>query len=78
MVYFSYASAAGTLTLEVKILGNGIVVFVTTGPDEVLKKVQHFRFAVTSSEGLMVQAASTDLPGKLVLSDSYCGCQPPW
>jgi hypothetical protein len=71
-------TAAGTLTLKVKTLGSGIVVFVSTGPDEVLKKVQHFRFGITSSEGLVVQAASTDLPGKLLLSDSYCGCQPPW
>lgn len=69
---------AGRLTLEVKTLISGTVVFIYTGPEEVLRKVQHFRFGVTSSEGLVVQAASTDLPGKLVLSDSYCGCQPPW
>ena len=56
-------AAAGTLTAT---FSDGSV--WTVGPTSVLNKTQHFH---VESAGTLV-SASTDLPGKLVLSDFSC------
>lgn len=58
-------ASAGTLTAN---FSGGLT--VTTGPASVNKNTQHF--FVSTTGGATLVGASTDLPGRLVLSDFSC------
>jgi hypothetical protein len=64
---------AGPGTLTATWDSGGTVTTVTVGPSKVLGNTQHFD--VVASGTLL--SASTNLPGRLVLSDFSCGVEPP-